>query len=84
MVKYFLLICFCTASYIAEAQIVLLDEINQLDLERDKQLLFDQYKNKSFLLRSTSDFLKLGGKEQKKLWKFHVRFWENVFPHLIS
>jgi hypothetical protein len=69
MVKYFLLICFCTASYIAEDQIVLLDEINQLDLERDKQLLFDQYKNKSFLLRSTSDFLKLGGKEQKKLWK---------------
>jgi hypothetical protein len=69
MVKYFLLICFCTASYIAVGQIALLDEINQLDLERDKQLLFDQYKNKSFLLRSTSDFLKLGGKEQKKFWK---------------
>jgi hypothetical protein len=69
MVRFFLLFCFSILSITAKAQIALLDEINQLDQERDKQLLFDNYKNTSFLLRSTSEFLKLQPKKQVKIWK---------------
>lgn len=69
MVRIFLLICFSILSITVKAQIALLDDINQLDQERDKQLLFDNYKNTSFLLRSTSEFLKLQPKKQLKIWK---------------
>ena len=69
MVRYFLLFCFSILSITSKAQIALLDDINQLDQERDKQLLFDNYKNTSFLLRSTSEFLKLQPKKQVKIWK---------------
>ena len=67
MVRFLLLICFFILSITVKAQIALLDEINQLDQERDKQLLFDNYKNTSFLLRSTSEFLKLQPKKQVKI-----------------
>ncbi len=69
MVRFLLLVFLSTFSLFAKGQIALLDDINQLDQERDKQLLFGQYKNTSFLLRSTRDLLKLQSKKQIKLWK---------------
>jgi hypothetical protein len=69
MVRILLSICFYFLSISAIAQIALLDEISQLDQERDRQLLHDKYKNTSFLVRATSDFLKIQPKKQVKIWK---------------
>lgn len=59
-----------------KAQIALLDEINQSDLHRDKQLLWGDFANQSFMLRSAQDFKKNNPTIPQKVWK--DIYWEGL------
>jgi hypothetical protein len=59
-----------------QAQIALLDEINQSDLHRDQQLLWGDFANQSFMLRSAQDFKNNTTNIKKRVWK--DIYWEGL------
>ena len=67
-ILFYTLFSFCLCNS-AKAQIALLDEINQSDLQRDQQLLWGNFANKSFMLRSTQDFNNNNENIKKQIWK---------------
>jgi len=64
-----LLVCTLFFGLHANAQIALLDEIKQTELQRDKQLLYGDFLNQSFMLRSTQDYKHNQECIQKPVWK---------------
>lgn len=68
-VHNFLLIVFVALTMESNAQIALLDEISQTNVQRDKQLLNGDFKNQSFMLRSTQDYKNNEASQLKPIWK---------------
>ena len=71
----FLFICIFLF-YHSNAQIALLDDINQTDLLRDKQLLNHDFKDQSFMIRSTQLYHTLSNKKTNTL--FGKVTWDGI------